>query len=256
MIQAFGALTLNGFREARRNRVTVVLALFALGLIFTSSLVTEAVVATMHRVLVDIGLGSMSIILGLLAIFLSSSLISREIERRTIFMIVSKPVSRATFLVARFAGNMLTIGVLLALMGLLFCLELVVFAVPITSMQLVAIAMLWFELLVISSVGFLMSSFSSQLVSTFVTFGVFISGYLADEVYTLGQKSNVASVKLFSKVGYYLMPNLGRLNHRPQATHGYVPDPVEVLSAMAYGCAYAGVVIALAVFVFSRRDFK
>ncbi|MFL5319158.1 MAG: ABC transporter permease subunit, partial [Myxococcaceae bacterium] len=85
----------NGFREARRNRVTVVVAAFAVAILLCSTLVSEVTVATFDRVLTDFGLGSMSLIMVFLAIFLSCGVLSREIERRTIFMVVSKPVSRS-----------------------------------------------------------------------------------------------------------------------------------------------------------------
>ena len=100
----FIALTLNGFREARRNRVTLIVALFALSLLLSSSLVVEVTVGVFDRVLTDMGLGSMSLMMVLLTIFLSSGLISREIERRTIFLMVSKPLSRGAFLVGRLFG--------------------------------------------------------------------------------------------------------------------------------------------------------
>ena len=104
----FVALALNGFREARRNRVTLLVAIFALAMLLSTSLVLEVTVGTFDRVITDVGLGAMSLMLVLLTVFLSSGLISREIERRTIFLMVSKPISRGAFLVGRLLGNMLT----------------------------------------------------------------------------------------------------------------------------------------------------
>ena len=84
MIRSFAALAWNGFREARRNRVTLVVAAFALALLVTGMLLTSSTVAALERVLADVGLGAMSLALSLLAVFLSSGLLSREIERRTL----------------------------------------------------------------------------------------------------------------------------------------------------------------------------
>ena len=153
MIRSFWAIAYNGFREARRNRVTLVLAFFAGLLLLSSSLITDITVATFDRVLIDIGLGGMSLILVLLAIFLSTGLLSREIERRTIFMVVSKPVSRGLFLVARLAGNMLTLTALQLLMGSLLLVEFWVLKTPVTWPTVLAMGMLWFELLVLSALG-------------------------------------------------------------------------------------------------------
>jgi Cu-processing system permease protein len=178
----FIALAFNGFREARRNRVTVVVGVFALALLLSTTLVVAVTINTFERVVTDMGLGAMSLTLVLLAIFLSSGLLSREIERRTIFLMVSKPISRGAFLVGRLMGNMLTLTVLQAAMAGLFFLLVVSYGYPITQAHLVATVMLWFELWVLSGVGFLMSSFSSQMVSAFVTVGVYFAGHLSGDI--------------------------------------------------------------------------
>ena len=123
MIQSFLAVAFNSFREARRHRVSVVVVAFAVALLFSTSLVADVTVITFARVITDFGLGAMSISLVMLTIFLSCTQLSREIERKTIFLIVSKPISRGEFLVARFAGNMFTLAVLIGVMSLVFALE-------------------------------------------------------------------------------------------------------------------------------------
>lgn len=256
MIRSFWAIAFNGFREARRNRVTLVLAFFAGLLLLSSSLITEITVFTFNRVLIDIGLGGMSLILVLLAIFLSTGLLSREIERRTIFMVVSKPVSRGLFLVARLAGNMLTLTGLQVLMGALLVVEFMVFKTTVTRPVILAMGMLWFELLLLSAVGFLMSSFAGPMTSAFVTVSMFFVGHLSGDIYTLARRSKNAALQLLGKVLYYILPNLERLNLRPQASYDIlVPSKVWLTSAV-YALAYAGVLVWLAVLLFRRRDFR
>jgi Cu-processing system permease protein len=256
MIREFGALTLNGFREARRNRVSVVVAVFTLGILMASTLVTNVTVYTFQRVLSDVGLGAMAITLVLLAIFLSSGLLSREIERRTIFLVVSKPISRGLFIVGRLAGNLLTLAVLLVVMAVVFFIQVALFGLPVTTPMVVAAGMLWVELLVISSVGFALSSFSSQLVSAVVTTGVYFAGHLSADIYNLASRSNSTLIQWVGKGTYYVMPNLARLNFRPQAAYEVMTPAMDILQSAAYGVGYAGVMVALAVFIFSRRDFK
>ncbi|MGO9830755.1 MAG: ABC transporter permease [Myxococcaceae bacterium] len=256
MIRSFWAIAFNGFREARRNRVTLVLAFFAGLLLLSSSLITDITIATFDRVLIDIGLGGMSLILVLLAIFLSTGLLSREIERRTIFMVVSKPVSRGLFLVARLAGNMLTLTALQLLMGALLLLEFWVLKTPVTWPTVLAIAMLWFELLLLSALGFLMSSFAGQMTSVFVTVSAFFIGHLSGDIYTLARRSKNVGLQLLGKAVYYVLPNLERLNLRAQASYGVV-TPMKVWAASGvYALAYAGVLVWLAVVLFRRRDFR
>ena len=252
----FIALTLNGFREARRNRVTLIVALFALSLLLSSSLVVEVTVGVFDRVLTDMGLGSMSLMLVLLSIFLSSGLISREIERRTIFLMVSKPLSRGAFLVGRLFGNMLTVTVLLLAMAALFFLLMALYAVPITPAHLAAVGMLWFELWVLSGVGFLMSSFSSQMVSAFVTVSIYVAGNLSSDIYALAAKSRSEAIQVLGKAVYYVLPDLSRFNYKPHATYYVNVASSELASAALYGMAYTSVLVALAVVLFNRRDFR
>jgi Cu-processing system permease protein len=256
VIRSFWAIALNGFREARRNRVTLVLAFFAGLLLLSSSLITDITVFTFDRVLIDIGLGGMSIILVLLAIFLSTGLLSREIERRTIFMVVSKPVSRGLFLVARLSGNMLTLTALQLLMGVLLVFEFWVLKTRVTWPIVLGMGMLWFELLVLSALGFLMSSFAGPMTSAFVTVSMFFVGHLSGDIYTLARRSKNEALQVLGKVVYYVLPNLERLNLRAQASYGVVvPAKVWVASAV-YALAYAGILVWLAVQVFRRRDFR
>lgn len=256
MIRSFWAITFNGFREARRNRVTLVLAFFAGLLLLSSSLITDITVVTFDRVLIDIGLGGMSVILVLLAIFLSTGLLSREIERRTIFMVVTKPVSRGLFLVARLAGNMLTLTALQVLMGALLLLEFKVLRTPVTGPTLLAMGMLWFELLLLSALGFLMSSFAGPMTSAFVTVSMFFVGHLSGDIYTLARRSKNEGLQVLGKFLYYFLPNLERFNLRGQASYGVVvPTRVWLLSSV-YGVAYAAILIWLAVLLFRRRDFR
>ncbi len=255
-MSAFAAMVWNGFREARRNKVTVVVAAFAAVVLLSSTLVTEVTVNTFDRVLTDFGLGMMSLILVFLTIFLSCGLLSREIERRTIFLVVSKPVSRSKFLLARLAGNMLTLAVMSAAMTLIFLSQLMLFGANITSTQLLAVVGLWFELLVLTSAGFLFSSFASQAVSAIATTGLYLAGHLAADLHTLSSRSESGLVRTVGRGLYYLLPNLERVNFRPQATYALPVDMSAFFTGLGYATAWAAVLTALAIFVFERRDFR
>jgi Cu-processing system permease protein len=256
VIRALVTLTVNGFREARRHRVSVVVAGFALVLLLGSTLVAEVTIYSMHRVLTDFGLGAMSISLVMLTIFLSCGLLAREIERRTIFLVVSKPVSRSTFLLGRFAGTVLTLGVLLLSMCAVFFAQSWLYGAPITAPKLIAAGTLWVELVLLTSVGFAMSSFSSPMVSAVVSTGLYFAGHLSEDIYKLAERSKLPPVTVLGKAVYYLLPNLERLNFRPQAAYDITPAASSVVTSVLYGFGYAAVLLSLAVIVFNRRDFK
>lgn len=255
-MSAFAAMAWNGFREARRNRVTVVVGAFLGLMLLSSQLVTEVTVNTFERVLTDFGLGTMSLILVFLAIFLSSGLLSREIERRTIFLIVSKPVSRTRFLLARVAGNMLTLTALLLLMAALFFLELKIYGAPVRGTQVIALCFLLVELLVLTSAGVLMSSFAGTTVSALSVVGLYLAGHLAPDLYALSSTPEAGPIRSFGKILYYLVPNLERLNFRPQAAYQLPVDASAALSSLGYGLAWSAVFLCAASIIFSKRDFK
>lgn len=252
------ALTVNGFREARRNRVTVVVGLFALALVVFSGLLTNLALSTFDRVLTDMGLGVMSIMLVLLAVFLSSGMLTREIERRTLFLIVSKPIPRGLFLLGRFAGNMLTLLVLLAVMAGVFVIAVKIYGLTgeVTRAQVTAIAMLFFELLILSSIGFLMSSFASQMVAATVTASMYFAGHLSGDIYELGLRAGEGPLRAIATAVYYALPNLSRVNFRPQATYSVDTPITDLLASGGYAIGYTTIMLALAVVFFQRRDFK
>lgn len=251
----FFALLWSGFREARRNRVTTVAAGFALVLLFSTTLVTQVTVWTFERVLTDFGLGVMALLLSALAIFLSCGLLSREIERRTIFLVVTRPISRTGFLVARLFGNLLTLLALELLMVAVLVIELKVYLVPVTQPVVASMVGLYFELVVLSAAGFFFSTFSSQLVSALCTGGLYFAGHFSADIYRLGERAEPA-VKGLTRAVYYLVPNLERLNFRPMATYRLEVPWEQLWSSCGYGLAFTAAFTAAAAMIFERRDFR
>ncbi len=250
------ALALAGFREALRNRVTVVVGIFAAIMLLSTTIILNVTVFSLDRVVTDFGLSVMSLLLSGLAIFLSSGLISKEIERRTIFLIVSRPLSRTQFVLGRFLGNLLTLGLLQSLMAGLFFLELVVFSVPKTGAQLAAVLGLSMELILLTAAGLLCSVLSSQLISALTCVGLYLLGHLADDLYLIAAKSTATIPAAIGKAAYYLLPNLSRVNFRSAAAYEIPIVWADFLGSCAYIAGYSIVLLMLTTFAFDRRDFR
>ncbi len=255
-MNALRALALNGFRESRRNRVTVVVFLFAFVMIFMATFALELTVVTFERVLTDLGLGVMSLIAVFLAIFLGSGLIPREIERRTIFMILARPVSRSTFIVGRLFGNLVTVFFVLAMMAGLLVLQFVVEGAPLSAPMGVAIAGLFLEVLVVSAIAFTFASFSTQLVTSVATVGLYFIGHMSSDLYGIAKNSKFLAIQLIGKGAYYILPNLERLDFKARATYGEPTSLAEFGSSALYALGYSIVLIVIACSIFERRDFK
>lgn len=256
MIQQLVTIALNGFREASRNRVTVVVAAFALVLIFSSTIALEFTVSTFDRVMTDVGLGVMSLISVGLTMFLGTGLIPREIERRTIFLVVSRPVSRPVFVVGRLLGNVLTIYVLTLVMAAILAAQFFFASSEFTASLQIAIFGLLLEVTLLSAVAIFFSTWSSQTVSVVCSIGLYFLGHAAGELYRMASKSASAVVSTVGKAVYYLVPNLDRLDFKPQATYGELVSGGELLGASLYTLAYVAVLTILAGVIFQRRDFK
>jgi Cu-processing system permease protein len=256
------SIALNGFREARRNRVTSVLFVFAFIMVFSTTVSVEFTVATFDRVMTDFGLGVIGLISPALTLFLGTALIPREIERRTIFMVVARPVSRSAFLVGRYIGNVMTVTFLVGVMGLLFVLQLE-FAGASTSYSsgthrehLVALYGLLLEVVLLTAVCFLFASASSQYVSSLSVTCLYFIGHMSEDLYALAGRSKIELVRIFGKVAYYVLPNFDRLDFKARATYFDPTSNAELLSTTAYVAAYTVLVLVAATQIFERRDFK
>lgn len=255
-MNAVAALTLNGFREARRNRVTTVVYLFALVMIFASTIALEMTVATFDRVMVDLGLGVISIIAAFLSIFLASGLVPKEIERRTIFMVLAKPLSRSTFIVGRFLGNLLTVYAITVVMALLLVAQLLVNGSSPHPTLYAALGGICLQVLVLSAVAFAFASSSSQFITAIASVSLYSLGHLTPDLYAMAERSKVDGMKYVGKALYYLLPNLDRLNFSSRATYN---DPValgEFAASAGYAVGYSVVMLVIASALFERRDFK
>lgn len=250
------ALALAGFREAVRNRVTVVVGVFAAVMLLSTTLILNVTVFSLDRVVTDFGLSVMNLLLTGLAIFLSSGLISKEIERRTIFLTVSRPVSRTQFVLGRFLGNLLTLGMLQLVMSGIFVLQLIVFEVPKTGAQLAAVLGQSVELFVLTAAGLLCSVLSSQLVSAITCVGIYLMGHLSEDLYALASRSTSTFARTIGKATYYALPNLSRINYRSAAAYEVPVVWNDFLASCGYVAAYGVVLLMLTTLAFDRRDFK
>jgi Cu-processing system permease protein len=263
-MNALFPIALNGFREARRNRVTVVVFAFALILVLSATVALDLTVTTFRRVMTDLGLGAMGLITVFLAIFLGSAQLPKEIERRTIFMVLAKPISRNTFLVGRFLGNVTTVTAVLIMMALLLAAQFLV-AGPMVMTDAgelfhlslaVAVYGMFLEIILLSALCFFFASAGSQFVTTISTIGLYFLGHMAPELYKMASRSKNEMFQVVGKGLYYTLPNLDRLDFKGRATYMEDTPWSELLNSTAYTIGYTMVLLSIACFLFQRRDFK
>ncbi|HKP37483.1 MAG TPA: ABC transporter permease subunit [Pyrinomonadaceae bacterium] len=253
------AIARNAFREAVRDRVLYNLILFALLLIGSAIFLGELSAGQEAKIIVDLGLSAMLLFGAFIAIFVGVGLVYKEIERRTLYTILSKPVGRGQFLLGKYLGLSLTLLVNVAVMGLGVTLALVYVRRgwdPLAWKLWPAVLLIYAELLIITAVALLFSSFSSPALSALLTFFVFIIGHFSADLKMLGANSSSLATRWLFQGLYYLLPNLSNYSVITTAAHGVVPDTSSTVAAMAYAVAYIVVLLSAAGLIFRRRNFK
>ncbi len=249
------SIALNTFRENLRDKLLYNLLVFALLMIGSSLLLMRLTLGEFHRLLLNVGLGSINIFGVLIAIFVGIGLVNKEIEKKTIYTIVSKPVARYQFLIGKYLGLTLTLFVNTLIMagGLL----LVLFAqgVPIESMLFKALGLIFMEFMVITAVALLCSTFTSATLSAIFTLATYVIGHLTADLKTFGEKMDEGMRAVVTGL-YYILPNLERFNLKGNVIHHIEVSGTDLLLIVMYGLTYVAFLLMSASIIFQRRDFR
>ena len=255
-IERVYAIARNAFREALRDRVLYNLVLFVLLLTAAAIYLGELSAGQEARIIVNMGLSAMLVFGAFISIFVGVGLVYKEIERRTVYAIFSKPVGRGEFLVGKYLGLCLTLAVNTAVMGAGVSLALMYVSGGWDPHLWPAIALVYVELLILVGVALLFSSFSTPALSALLTFFVFIIGHFSADLKTLASSMGTTSAQWLFGALYYLLPNLSNYSYITPAAHGQTPQPSMMLASFAYAVMYITILLAVATLVFNRRNFK
>jgi len=253
------AIARNAFREAVRDRVLYNLIIFALLLIAGAIFLGELSAGQEAKIIVDLGLSAILLFGVFIAVFVGVGLVYKEIERRTLYSILSKPVGRGEFLLGKYLGLCLTLLVNVVIMGVGLSLALIFVKRgfdPLVLRIWPAILLIYVELMILTSVALLFSSFSSPALSALLTFFVFTIGHLSADLKTLAHSMGSAPARWLFTGLYYLLPNLASYNFITPAAHGVLPTARSVVTAVIYGLIYVGVLLAATTLIFRRRSLK
>lgn len=256
-VQRIFAIAKNTFREAIRDKVLYNLVLFVILLTACAVLLGDLTDGQEGRTIVNIGLNAMLLFGVFIAIFVGVGLVSKEIEKRTVFAIFAKPVSRTEFVVGKYLGLCSTLLVNVVIMG--FGVSLALLAVGHSGLAVSiwgGVGLIFLELAIVTAVAIVFSSFSSPSLSALFTFLIFVIGHLSSSLRDLaaGLGSRLATV-VFETV-YYLFPNLAHFSFRSESAVGMVLSASMLGGGLAYAVVYSAVMLTIAVLIFNRRNFK
>ena len=246
---------LNTFRENLREKLLYNLVIFALLIICSSILLQRLSLGDTSRLILDLGLAAINIFGVLIAIFIGIGLVSKEIDKKTIYTIISKPVPRYEFLLGKYLGLSITLLVNTLIMLAGFLLVLLYMDVPISLLLFKAVFLIFLELMVVTAVALLFSTFTTPTLSAIFTLSIYVIGHLTGDLKALGAKLE-GSGRMFLTGLYYIMPNLENFNIKGRVIHHVEIGGTDLALIFAYGLLYTTLVLLLAVAIFQRRDFR
>ncbi len=251
------AITKNAFREAVRDRILYNLVFFVLLITASAIFLGELTAGEEARVIVNLGLSTMLIFGAFISIFVGVSLVWKEIEKRTVYSIFSKPVSRSQFIIGKYLGLCLTLLVNVAVMGIGETLALVyVGGTRYIGGVWIAVLLIFFELTILTGVAIMFSSFSTPALSAMLTFLVFVIGHFSASLRDLAQDLGSQAAQAVFTAIYYVLPNLSHFSFITETANSIKPPLQMVGGAVIYAVIYDIVLLTVTAAVFSRRNFK
>ncbi|MGE0762503.1 MAG: ABC transporter permease [Bdellovibrionales bacterium] len=246
----------NTFREIIRDRILYGICVGAVLLIGLSLALGELSFAEQARITTSFGLTSIQLSAVILSIFLGSSLVTKEIEKKTIMTLLVRPVTRTQFLLGKALGLLfLQVTVMTLLAGVLLLIYVNI-NLEIQYQVFVALHGILLEAIVLLGLALFFSIFATPMMVVAFTAGLFIIGHWLDSLAFFFSKGEVNMVsKFLSKVLPQIVPNLDRFNWRSAVVYGDAIAFNEVLLTSGYAAAWFALLIGAAGYIFRRRDF-
>jgi ABC-type transport system involved in multi-copper enzyme maturation permease subunit len=259
------AIARNTFRENIRDKILYNLILFALLMILSSLILGQLTLGYEDKIIVDLGLSSISIFGTLIAIFIGIGLVYKELERRTVFALLAKPVHRWEFILGKYLGLLITLlaNVVIMTAGL----ELTLAFNGGISLEnclriLPAVYLIFLSLALTTAVALLFSSFSTPALAALFTFFLWVIGHFNADLLKFAQLTKAATAEIVAGILYYVLPNISNFNvvdNRNVIRSAAYYEPIRWAAvgwATMYAFLYSAILLAIAAAIFSRRDFK
>ena len=262
-------IAIHVFRDSVRDRVLYNLVVFAVLLISASYLIGQLTAGQDVKIIKDLALSATGVFGLFIAVFIGIGLVAKEVERRSIYTILSKPVRRHELVLGKYAGLVLTLAVNVAVMAVaMYCVlgymswvEIEEFKrgweVPATDpAMLKAVFLIFVQLMLVTAVALFFSTFSSPILSAALTLGLYVVGHFNADLRNFQEVVDSVAAGYLALGLYYLLPNLAAFDVKAAVVHAQ-PVTVEYIAlTTAYALAYIGALLLVAILIFTRRDFK
>ena len=264
-----GWIAINGFRESVRDKVMYSLVAFAILLIGTSYILGELTAGQDLKIMKDLGLSSIGVFGLFMAVFIGIGLVSKEVERRSVYALLAKPIRRWELVIGKYLGLVLTLAVNVAVMTAALYAAMAYLGWRETDLAkqaretplldpgiLKAVGLTFVQLMMVTATAVFFSTFSTPILSAALTFGVYVGGYFSADLRNFDQVVDSRTAQALARGLYYVLPNFGPFDVTAQVVHGLHVGWRYLGVTIAYGLTYIAILLVMSVTIFSRRDFK
>lgn len=250
------AVASNVFREVMRDRIFFTIGFYGLLMLAAWKILPEVTGAAYGKILTDFGIASASLLGVVVAIFVGTGLINKEIENRTVFTIVTKPISSIEFILGKHLGLSAVLAILVSGMMAIYLAILSLAQVDYQLTPLLLTAFLLFvELSLLTAAALLFGVFTSSILAILLTFSLYLVGHLSQSMVKLAEVTKNPSFQQLTDNLYLVLPDLSRLDLKNTAVYGMVPQPDSILLNTGYAAVYTAALLVLTTVIFSRRLF-
>jgi ABC-type transport system involved in multi-copper enzyme maturation permease subunit len=268
-MRAIRTVALAVYRESVRDRVPMTIVGFGVLLVFASYVIGQMTAGQDLKIIKDLGLAAISLLGLLIAVFIGIGLVAKEVERKSIYSLLTKPLTREQFIIGKYLGLVMTLAVNLSAMCVAFYAVLsyqqltaaasqqAVWPAPAMDPRLmVAVLLVFGELMIITAVAMFFSTFSSPMLSVLLTLGLWVAGHFNADLRHFEEVVDAPVAVYVARVLYYMLPNLAPFDVKAEVVHGVPVSLSHVGLTLAYALVYIAVLLIAAIAVFRRRDFK
>lgn len=268
-MSAIRLIALAVFRESVRDRVPLTIVGFGVLLVSGSYLIGQMTAGQDVKIIKDLGLAALSILGLLIAVFIGIGLVAKEVEKRSIYSLLSKPVTREQLVVGKFLGLVMTLAVNMTAMSVAYYAVLFyqqmtvpaaqqsVWPAPATDPRLlVAIFLVFTEMMLVTAVALFFSTFAGPLTAILLTLALWVAGHFNADLRNFQEVVDAPIAVYVARVLYYVLPNLAPFNVKAEVVHGLPVSASHVGLTVAYAMVYITMLLVAAMAVFRKRDFK
>ncbi len=249
-------IALNTFRECIREKILYTILLFAAGFLLVSIIISSWSIGQNEKILKDFGLTIITVFGLLISIFIGIGLVYKETEKKTIYTLLSKPVSRTEFIWGKYFGILLTLAVIFLMMSAGFLVFLYVFTGQFNLILLLDIVFIYLTMAIVIAVAMFFSTFLSPSVNAILTVFVFAAGNFSADLKIIGPGTKDQLLSGLLNILYYIIPNFQMLNFHKEVVHLLPIDQSRIIPALIYPVAYSFVFLVLTSFIFKKQNFK